>query len=227
MRFLRWLKPKVEVKKEEINCLLETKKTEAVSRVKKNKFLFGWAIGSTISFGVVAAVLVMMPTKNPAGTIEKYTLYSAKPLVLAESTETIQVEDSRAVKIDNIFRDYKCPLEGMGSVFVREADRNDIPWWIVAAISFQESGCGKKIPIVDGESSYNAWGYAVYGGNVHTFDNWAEGVETMSRYLRKRFFAQGVTDPHEIMSVYTPPSKGSWAKGVNYFGDLIQNYTSE
>ena len=97
---------------------------------------------------------------------------------------------------------------------------------VLAAISFQESGCGKKIPYVEGEPTYNAWGYGVYGDNVHGFDNWVQGIETMSRYLSKRFYAQGVTDTSDIMKTYTPPSMGSWYKGVDYFSNLIQNYSS-
>jgi len=188
--------------------------------------LLKWTLYSHIAFILLAVVIVSYPTKNKIDTKNKYTIYTSKPLSLNESTFEIAVTDARAQKIDNIFRDYKCPLEGLGANFVKEADKNNIPWYIVAAISFQESGCGKKIPYVDGEPTYNAWGYGVYGDNVHGFDNWVQGIETMSRYLSKRFYAQGVTETSDIMKTYTPPSMGSWYKGVDYFSNLIQNYSS-
>lgn len=190
------------------------------------KVLFNWALYSHIVFVFLALVVVLYPTKSSTQNKNKYTIYTSKPLSINESKFEISVTDARAQKINNIFRDYKCPLEGLGDTFVKEADKNNIPWYIVAAISFQESGCGKKIPYVDGTPSYNAWGYAVYGDNVHTFDNWVQGIETMSRYLSKRFYSQGVSDTSDIMRTYTPPSLGSWYKGVDYFSNLIQNYSS-
>lgn len=194
-------------------------------KISKN-LLIKWIMYSHIAFILLAVTLVIYPTNSKVSINNRYTIYASKPLSLHESEFEIAITDARAQKIDNIFRDYKCPLEGLGETFVREADKNNIPWYIVAAISFQESGCGKKIPYVDNEPSYNAWGYAVYGDNVHMFDNWVQGIETMSRYLSKRFYAQGVTETSQIMETYTPPSMGSWYKGVDYFSNLIQNYSS-
>lgn len=194
--------------------------------LSKQTLLINWVLYSNILFFIFGLGFIFYPIKSNIDTGNKYTVYSSKPLTINESTFEITTTDARVQKIDTVFRDYKCPLEGMGDIFVREADRNNIPWYIVAAISFQESGCGKKIPYVDNEPSYNAWGYGVYGKNVHTFDNWAQGVEVMSRYLSKRFYSQGVTDTSDIMKTYTPPSLGSWYKGVDYFSNLIQNYST-
>jgi len=190
------------------------------------QLLFRWVLYSHAVFILFTLAVLFYPTKSRIDTNSRYTIYTAKPLVINETTFEIETTDGRAQKINNIFRDYKCPLEGLGDTFVREADKNNIPWYIVAAISFQESTCGKKIPYIDGEPTYNAWGYAVYGDNVHGFDNWVQGVEVMSRYLSKKFYSQGVTDTSEIMQTYTPPSLGSWYKGVDYFSNLIQNYSS-
>lgn len=196
--------------------------------IKLNKqILFKWTLYSHLLFIGIALVLIIIPSKTNVKINDKYNIYASKPLVLSESTFEIATTDARAQKIDNIFRDYKCPLEGLGDVFVKEADKNNIPWWIVASISFQESTCGKSIPYIDGDPTYNAWGYAVYGDNVHQFDNWVEGIEVMSRYLKKTFYSKGITESQDIMKVYTPPSTGSWSKGVEYFANLIQNYSSK
>ena len=159
-------------------------------------------------------------------TNNKYTIYSSKPLTLDKSTQDIGYKDSRAQKINEVFKAFNCPLEGMGDVFVTEADKNDIPWWLVAAVAFQESGCGKKTPKVNGEESYNAWGWGVYGNNTHSFDNWARGIETVSDYFSQKFYSKGVTDLCDIMKIYTPPSNGSWCFGVGEFAQMIQNYQS-
>ena len=220
MLYLVWIIApmfKLHIDKNNIKRLLST----------NSNFLFKWALLSNVAFLIFGTLFVLYPIKSTVNTNNKYTIYASKPLVLNESTFEIDTTDARVQKIDNVFRDYKCPLEGLGDVFVKEADKNNIPWYIVAAISFQESGCGKKIPYVDSEPSYNAWGYGVYGENVHEFDNWVQGIEVMSRYLSKRFYAQGVTDTSDIMKTYTPPSMGSWYKGVDYFSDLIQNYSTK
>ena len=84
----------------------------------------------------------------------------------------------------------------------------------------------KNTPKVDGADTYNAWGYGIFPGSSRGFDNWARGVETVSKYLGDNFFAKGVSDTCVIMKTYTPPSTGSWCSGVNYFGNLIQNFSS-
>jgi len=180
-----------------------------------------------LSFVVLSLVFVFYPLRAVNKHVQKYSLYSSQPLTLDESVPTIDTKDSRAQAINNIYKFYKCPMEGLGETMVREADKNNIPWWVVSAISFQESSCGKNSPVVDGEPSYNAWGYAVYGGKAHPFVSWVKGTEVMSKYLSNRFYSQGITELDKIMKVYTPPSDGSWARGVDYFGNMIQNYSTE
>lgn len=141
-------------------------------------------------------------------------------------TSTTENGDPRAIKIDEIFKKYNCPMAGLGEVFVREADKNNIPYWVVASIAFQESSCGKKVPYVDDNSSYNAWGWAVYGDQVKTFDSWEHGISVVSQYMDEKFFSKGITDLCEIMKIYTPPSKGSWCKGVGFFGEEIHEFES-
>lgn len=136
--------------------------------------------------------------------------------------------DARAHKIEGLFDKFKCPLAGTGEFLVQQADQYQIPYWLVAAVSFQESGCGKKSPELDGVAeTYNAWGYGVWGGRIKTFDNWEAGIAAVSKYFGINFFAKDITDPCEIMKTYTPPSKGSWCEGVKYFGKMIESFESD
>lgn len=178
---------------------------------------------TTILVAIMVALTLQTDQTNKA---YKYNIFSSKPLVLGAMADNTTVKDSRAAKIDKVFAENNCELTGLGDVFVREADKNNIPYWIVAAISFQESSCGKKTPKVNGEETYNAWGWGVYGSNVEAFENWEEGIEVVSKYLSKRFFSQNVVELCEIMQTYTPPSQGSWCNGVEYFQNEIHNYKS-
>jgi hypothetical protein len=200
---------------------------------------------SMVSLGVNAALLIAVVFMVARGDSTskyspRYSIFSSKPLTSLAASTNLFGGDTRAATLDKIFEAYNCPLQGLGSTFVKEADKNEIPYWLVAAISFQESSCGKNTPQIkaDGqedvtdpddlkfEESYNAWGWGVWGNNVKTFDNWEHGIASVSRYLGNTFYSQGITDTCVIMKTYTPPSDGSWCRGVNYFGDMIQNYTS-
>jgi hypothetical protein len=224
------------VHKEKVSCLFESVQSGDTRRTNKVARYFNFISNSNtkIVFTAVSLALflvLMSPlyfslvkqNKTPSGRNE-YSIYSSRPLTLDKSTQDVDYKDSRAQKINEIFKAYNCPLEGMGDIFVTEADENDIPWWLLAAVAFQESSCGKRTPKVDGEESYNAWGWGVYGDTTHAFDNWARGIEAISSYFGQKFFSKGITELCEIMKVYTPPSNGSWCIGVNEFAEQIKNY---
>lgn len=178
----------------------------------------------TLTLTILLLITLLFYSSNTVRSAQKYSLYSSRPLVLGAMTGETGLGDPRAEKINQVYQEYNCPMAGLGETFVREADESNIPYWVVAAIAFQESSCGKQIPYVDDVPSYNAWGWAVYGDQVKMFDSWEHGIEVVSNYMNERFFSQGVTDLCEIMKVYTPPSKGSWCAGVEYFKEAIDEY---
>lgn len=185
-----------------------------------------WVTLTISAFTTSSFFLLSSFSKTAAGNVLSY--YTAKAPNNTQSDFETQAQDARALKIEGVFNKFKCPLAGTGEYIVKKADDHNIPYWLVAAVSFQESGCGKKVPIVAGlENSYNAWGYGVWGGNVKTFESWETGISALSKYFDVNFFSKGITDPCEIMRVYTPPSKGSWCEGVKYFGEMIQNFESD
>ncbi len=188
--------------------------------------LVGWFFASSTATIVFLLFLVLNPSIYKPEITPKYAMFSAKPMVMGYATSDLTGGDARAAKINKIFEFYKCPIAGTGEIFVKEADKYGIPYWIVAAIAFQESSCGKNVPVKNGELSNNLWGWAVYGDNVKMFDDLEHGVEVVTKYMHERFFSQGITEPCEIMKVYTPPSKGSWCEGVKFFRDEIDEYSS-
>jgi len=183
-----------------------------------------WFSFCTILTFTLTALILMQNSKKIQKPVPKYSIYSSKPLVLGVSTTQVGGEDARAALLNQFFEMYKCPMADLGEVFVAEADKNDIPFWIVPAIAFQESSCGKRTPEKEGIESYNAWGWAVYGDTTKHFDDWEHGIAVVSKYMNDRFFSQGITDPCEIMKIYTPPSKGSWCEGVMFFRDKMLDF---
>ncbi len=76
---------------------------------------------------------------------------AVKDQIAAPSVPT----DWRARKIDVFFAQHRMPLQGYGSKFVAEADKNHIDWRLLAAISVKESygGC-RQI-----RGNYNPFGW--------------------------------------------------------------------
>lgn len=187
--------------------------------IKKASYVFAAFI---LSFFTVFAFNNTKISQFPIS--EKYNVFTSEPLVIESTSSSVIGKDARANRINAIFDAYKCPLYGYGDSFVAEADKNNIPWWLVASVSFQESGCGKKTPTNDGNATYNAYGWGVWGGKAYQFNDWDHGISVVSKYMNDKFYSKGISDTCDIMKVYTPPSNGSWCQGVNYFGELIQSY---
>ena len=186
-----------------------------------------WA-GAILAITIFLATFIFnIPLYKYSPTVpDKYSLFSSIPLTLDSVSQELDYSDSRSIRIDRVFEVFNCPMTGLGETIVKQADDNDIPYWVVAAIAFQESSCGKNTPVIDGVKTKNAWGWATYGESVYEFDSYEQGIQIVSKYLSKKFYSRGVTDLCEIMRTYTPPSNGSWCKGVQYFGDFIQSYKS-
>lgn len=173
---------------------------------------------------LVIAFLVITNSQSKSRPVARYSIFSSKPLVLGATTANLISQDSRAARIDKVLEYFGCPVTNLGSVFVKEADNYEIPYWLVPAIGFQESNCGKKAPLIDSATSNNWWGYGIWGKNIKQFESVEDGISAVSKYVGTNFFSQGITDPCEIMKVYTPSSSGSWCEGVKYFGDIITSY---
>lgn len=60
------------------------------------------------------------------------------------TTQEAEIRKERAEKIDAFFAARNAPLEGYGMKFVEEAEKNDIDWRLLAAISVIESNGGKQ-----------------------------------------------------------------------------------
>ncbi len=177
---------------------------------KDMKQLFSFLASFILLFAVTTGVFTM-----PVMASDKTAAQSAS----LTSTIYIEIEDQRVTQLRNFFAKYNSPLADSAEVFVREADRNNLDWKFVAAISGVESGFGKRIP----PYSYNGWGWGVYGGKVTRFASWDEGIVTISRDLRVKYMDKwGATDIYSIGRIYA--ASPTWAQKVQYFMNKIENY---
>lgn len=147
----------------------------------------------------------------------------------ASQTENIAVQtmDERAKILQSYLEEYKSPLSGHAQDFIDAADKYNLDWKFVAAISGVESTFGKFVPGGSGTpySSYNAWGWGVYGDQVRGFRSWKDGIYTVSEGLRKNYFNKGLQDPYSINRVYA--ASPTWGAKVTHFLSDIEKFEEQ
>jgi len=154
----------------------------------------------------------------------KTQAYASEPLsrpsaILASSMEQ-EKDDQRVKTLKSFLERYNSPLASYSQVFVDEADRYNIDWTMVAAISGVESTFGQAIPA----GSYNAWGWGVYGNHVTYFSSWEDGITTISQGIRERYMNQrGAQNVYQIGSTYA--ASQTWAVRVESYMEQISNFT--
>lgn len=165
---------------------------------------------------VVSFVLFMLLSTIPAYGKEK----SAGMSAMANIAQVAQQKPDNRIKILRLYLEkHDSPLANSSETFVHAADKYNLDWKLVAAISGLESGFGKQIPY----NSYNAWGWGVYGNNVIYFASWDEGIETISKGIRERYMNQrGATNVYEIGSTYA--ASPTWASRVVMFMSQIEAF---
>ena len=144
---------------------------------------------------------------------------------LARPSATLDVEakapDIRVKTLEAFLAKYNSPFADKAGVFVSEADRYNLDWKFLVAISGVESTFGQAYP----HGSYNAWGWGIYGTNRHGFTSWEDAIQTISRELRERYMDKwGAKDVYQIGSYYA--ASPTWASRVTYFMGKIESFES-
>lgn len=131
-------------------------------------------------------------------------------------------KDNRAEVLRNFLDSHESPMAPYAHTFIQEADKNNLDWKLVAAISGNESQFGHLIP----PYSNNGWGYGVYGDNVRNFASWDEGIAIVSKALRDDYYDKwGATNIYEIGAIYAEDPM--WANKVSHYISQIENFESQ
>lgn len=158
------------------------------------------------------------------------TLLVTAPRALAESkaagsSATLAVnyslnqKDDRSIALRKYLTQRNSPLADYSDVFVANADKYNLDWRLVAAISGVESSFGEAIP----SNSYNGWGWGIYGDHVLRFNSWNEAIETISKGLRENYLRENVdSDPYTIGPTYA--ASPTWAERVSFFMQQIGEF---
>jgi len=130
-------------------------------------------------------------------------------------TEPIQL-DNRVEKLTAFLEKYDSPLSSYAPDFIEMADKYQIDWKLLPAITGVESTFGKQIP----SGSYNAYG--LNNGN-YRFQSWENSIEIVSKALKEKYYNRGLDNPYKIGPVYAPPSS-TWASKVSRFMNEIESF---
>ncbi|MBI4089698.1 MAG: glucosaminidase domain-containing protein [Candidatus Levybacteria bacterium] len=130
--------------------------------------------------------------------------------------------DSRVKILKEFLKQYNSPLVHFAPTFIETADRYNLDWKLVVAISGVESTFGREIPY----ESFNGWGWGIYGDNMIRFSSWKEGIETVSQGLRINYINKwGAQNVYEIGRFYA--ASPTWASRVTYFMKSIDIFKDQ
>lgn len=167
-----------------------------------------------ILLALIATTILFNPL--PASAQVKASVSSANIISIPE---TNKVFDTRVQTLRSYLESKNSPLAENAQDFVYYADKYNLDWRLVAAISGVESTFGHAIP----PYSYNAWGWGVYGDNVHRFTSWKEGIYTISEGLRNKYMNKwGAQNIYQIGSFYA--ASPFWASHVQLYLNDIQKF---
>lgn len=149
---------------------------------------------------------------------DSFVIYDSSLTLPKAPVSEFIAADGRTKLIDDFFTRYGAPMQGLGIDVVSAADKYQIPFGLLPAIAMCEGNLGKVMP----NDSFNPYGFGIYGDKITRFSSWQDGIETVSKTLRRDYFDRGLDNPDKIMSKYTPSSNGSWSFCVNRFLDELK-----
>ncbi len=159
---------------------------------------------------VVIIIITALVLPQNAMAFEKQQTASAR---LAITIENEKSDDIRVQALENIFAKYNSPLAGEGKSYVELADKNGVDWKLLPSIAGLESSFGKRLM----PNSYNAYGWG--GGHIY-FDSWSDGIDTITKSLKTRYYARGADTVWTIGPIYA--ESPTWAVRVNSFMEKIE-----
>jgi hypothetical protein len=131
------------------------------------------------------------------------------------------IPDERVIRLKAFLESYNSPLADEAKAFVEEADRNNLDWKLVAAISGVESTFGLQIPV----NSYNAWGWGIPTGAKSGigFASWQEGITTVSEGLAKNYYGRGAKTLYDVGWIYAA-NGNSWGTHVLFYLNKLTDF---
>jgi len=140
-------------------------------------------------------------------SLDKYQLRREKEELKEKFGKTDQNFKQKTEKINTYLQNRNAPLAIYSEYIVLLANKYDLDYRLVPAISIIESGGGENL-----YRPYNAWGWG--GAKGHTFDSWEESIYTVTRGIAEGYNQRGAATPEEIAPNYNPHTPDEWGSKV-------------
>lgn len=199
--------------------------------VRKLLLVVLWFPVAIIFLGINLTVLTASMNANPElPPLSVIPQYSDDFQIAAENRGTAQVlgasvvaADARALLLESFLRQHDSPMTPYADLIVQKSDENGIDFRLVVAIAMCESNLGKRMPTTN---SHNAWGISVYTGEQSgaTFRDWPFAIDWVSKYIKEKYYDNGLVTLEDIGAVWAPPSTengNSWMSCVEGFQNSI------
>jgi hypothetical protein len=167
-------------------------------------------------FVAISTLVFVVLSQTPKIYAQEFAAGSSAALF---NPSTKKAPDSRTTILKEYLKQYNSPLVQYAQTFVETADKYNLDWKLVVAISGVESTFGQQIP----NDSFNGWGWGIYGDHMIRFSSWTQGIETVSEGLRNKYInTWGAQDVYSIGKLYA--ASPTWAQRVTYFMAKIDEF---
>ena len=163
---------------------------------------------------ITALIIVIAYTLITADSISADYSVAERSASLVTRETSDPNYDERVVLLKKYLESKDSPLADNSKDFINIADKYELDWRFVPAITGVESSFGKNIP----QNSYNAYGWA---NGKYNFTSWEESIDVVSKALRTKYIDKGATSIEAIGRIYAPPSS-TWSNKVHYFMNQIE-----
>lgn len=174
---------------------------------------------------IFLTTFIFLPRCSPAYATDSdldryfktYPSHTTTTALLKSTTlpKLVAVTDDRVDRLSAFLDKYHSPLSEYADTFILVADKYNLDWRLLPAITGVESTFGRFIP----RGSYNAYGW---NRGDYYFNSWEHSIDYIGMRLSEKYMAQGLTTPSKIASKYAPDST-TWASTVNKFISQIDS----
>ena len=192
------------------------------SRLKRHLKLWKLYISIAIIAGVIGYI-VLLGTMQFAKQLFRLTAEAPTHKVYAKEIEKPIAPTSKDVRVQKVHTylvSKNSPLANHSEYIVEQADKNDIPWTLIVAISGKESSFGKAIQ----ENSNNAWGIMSWDSagksSIRMFNAWEDSIQFEAELLGKSFKKDMIAG---IQRRYCPSFECSttWTDDIAGFSEAV------
>lgn len=168
----------------------------------------------------LVVLIVLFSNLIPSVVLARENQLEISALITPIVTSSKENEVEKKVAILTYFlKDRNSPLIPFARTFVEEAEKNELDYRLVPAISGVESSFGKAIP----SNSYNAYGWA---NGDYFFKSWEDGIITVTKTLNEKYKkGWGAQTVEEIGRYYA--ASPTWASRVIFFMEQIEVATPQ